>query len=104
MNKPLVGNAADEGQIKEAGNKVKFNRETELRDLQFVLQTRQGRNFLWRLMSHCRPECSAYDPHNGKQSYNIGKIDVGTFIKAEIIQADEESFFKMMREAKENSK
>ena len=44
--KPLVKNAADPGQVKEAESKLKRHRERELNDVRAVLSTPEGRRFI----------------------------------------------------------
>ncbi len=93
-------NASDEGEAKSAGSKVKLNRDTELNDLRFILQSKEGRRFLWKLLSKCRVFSSIWEP-SAKIHYNAGSQDLGHFIQAEIVTASQERYFEMMTEAKE---
>jgi hypothetical protein len=99
--KPLVKNAADEAQVKEAEGKVRRGRDRELEDLRVILSTPHGRRFMWRLMGHCRVHGSIWEP-SAKIHYNSGQQDIGHFLQAEIVEAGEQFYFQMMKEAKEN--
>jgi|SRR3990172_2559464 len=93
----LVRNSADEKQVQEAKRKEKFNRDDELEDLRFVLSSKQGRRFLWRLISWCGPFKSIWS-NSAAIHYNSGKADVGNFLMAETIDASKESFLMMQNE------
>lgn len=94
---PLVHNAADPEQIKNARKKEKFKRENELNDIRTVLSTSEGKRVLWRLLSQCRTFESIYE-QSARIHYNAGQQDLGHFIMAEIIAADEQLLFQMMKD------
>jgi len=98
--KPIVTNAASEDQQKEAKTKLIITRQTELNDLRFILSHPQGRRFMWRMLSHFKVFASIWD-NSAKIHYNAGKQDAGHFLQSEIVEADQNSYFKMMKEAKE---
>lgn len=102
QKKALVGNAADEKQVKEATEKAELIREQELNDLRWVCSHPQGRRFLWRLLSKCKVFGTIWD-NSAKIHYNSGQQDIGHFIMAELAEADEEILFQMMKEAKESA-
>lgn len=95
----LVGNCADPEQVKQAEKKVKNRRDTELEDIRFLLSDRRARNFIWRLLTHCRVFESIWEP-SAKIHHNAGRQDVGHFIMAEVVEAREDALLEMMREAK----
>lgn len=99
MEKVLVKNAADREQVREAKQKEVSQRERELNDLRSILNTKEGRRYLWRMMGHCRTFSSVW--HASAQiHYNSGMQDVGHYIMAEITEASPEAFFLMMKENK----
>lgn len=98
-DKTLVKNAADEGQVKSASQKVKMKRDEELRDLRVVLSTIEGRRFVWKLLSHCKVFESVWHP-SALIHHNSGKQDVGHFVMAEVVEANEKALLQMMQEAK----
>jgi len=93
----LVKNAADEGQVREAEKRERFTRRDELDDLRMVLETKQGRRLLWRLMTHCRVFESIYHA-SALIHYNAGMQDVGHFLLAEITSASSGALMTMMQE------
>lgn len=103
MHKPLVQNAADEDQVKDAKLKLKLSRDTELNDLRFILSSQQGRRFFYRLLAECRVFNSVWEA-SAKIHYNSGRQDVGHFIQAEIVEADQDAYFKMLTEAKRSER
>lgn len=96
----LVRNAADEAQVAEAGKRAKFDRKQELEDVRFILDSKQGRRFLWRLLSHCKVFESIWEP-SAKIHHNSGRQDVGHFLMAEVVAANEDALLQMMKEAKD---
>jgi hypothetical protein len=96
----FVKNAADKEQVKEAGRKERFIREQEIRDLQTILSMKEGRRFVWRLMSHCKAFHSIWEP-SAKIHYNAGQQDVGHFVMAEVTAASEDALLLMMKESKQ---
>ena len=93
-------NVADEKQVREQGAAVNRERLRELNDIRYLLQSPQGRRFLWRLLSRCKSFGSVWEP-SAKIHYNSGQQDVGHFIMAEIVEADENAFLQMMKESKQ---
>ncbi len=98
--KTLVANAADEVQVKEATKKIKDRRFYELEDIRAILKEPHGRAFLWRVLEHCKVFESIYHP-SALIHHNSGKQDVGHFIMAEIVAADDNAFLLMMKESKD---
>lgn len=94
-------NAADESQVNEAEKIAKEMRRIELNDIRTVLASISGRRFVWRLMGKCRTFSSVWEPKDSaKIHYNSGQQDIGHFVMAEIVDADENLLLKMMKEAK----
>lgn len=92
-------NAADESQVRSVGKKIDDQRLQELNDIKTVLATVSGRRLMWRLMGKCRTFSSVWEA-SAKIHYNAGQQDLGHFIMAEIVEADENLLFKMMKEQK----
>lgn len=95
----LVKNASDPRQVQHARRKDRDKRVRELRDLQTMLALPEGRRFLWRLLGHCRVNESIWHP-SALIHHNSGMQDVGHFIQAEIVDANEDAYFTMMKEAR----
>lgn len=97
---PIVQNAADESQVKNAGTKEKRQREKDLDDVRNVLTTLPGRRLLWRYLSECGVFRTSWHP-SALIHFNEGKRDMGLKILADITDADENFLLQMMKENKE---
>ena len=100
--KALVGNAASEKQVKKAVDKEITQRETELNDLRTVLSTPHGRRLVWRLLEKCRVFETIWES-SAKIHYNSGQQDIGHFLMAEVVHADDQSLLEMMKENKKET-
>ncbi len=89
-----------EKQVELDSKRKEIKRLKEIEDLRFVLKTTEGRRVFWRLMAHCRVLESIWDG-SAKIHYNSGRQDVGHFVMAEVIQANEDAYLLMMKENKE---
>jgi len=94
--KPLVTDVSDKKQVKAAEQKERLGRDQELND---ICSTPQGRRFMWRLLGHCRTFESIWK-NSAEIHYNAGQQDLGHFLMSEIVEADQEIYFQMMRENK----
>lgn len=97
--KSLVKNAADEEQVRRAENKILNGRDREIKDLQEVLSTQCGRRLIFRLLTHCKTFETIWE-QSARIHYNAGIQDVGHFIMAEVVAADETALLTMMTENK----
>jgi hypothetical protein len=93
-------NAADEQQVKEAGRKNKFGRERDLDDVLSIMNTKQGRRFIWRLLSFCKVFESSFTG-NSTTFFNEGMRNVGLMLMADINESCADKYLRMMKEAKE---
>ena len=98
--KPVVSNAANTEQLSEAEQVIKLARDNELNDIRSILMNKEGRRVFWRLLGHCNNFKSCFDPSGSRVYYNVGKQDVGHFIMAEILEANQDAYFLMMTEAR----
>lgn len=97
--KALVKNCADPQQVREAEAKVKWNRETELVDIKFLLSTPQGRRFIWRLINVICHYDAVSANNSGSMTYLLeGERSVGKLIKADCYEADLEAYHLMEKE------
>ena len=102
-NKPLVKNSADEGLIKNAQVKEKLLHDNKIRDLKSVLASESGRRFVWDLLSRCGIYTSSADASGSWTYYKEGRRSIGLGVLADIIEADPDSYLKMMKESKKES-
>ena len=94
--KPFVKNSGDKEQVKQAAQRERSRRERELNDIRELLDTAEGKRFLWRLLEYCRTFESIWDA-SARIHYRSGQQDVGHFLMAEIVAADADALIVMMK-------
>lgn len=96
MSGPLVRNASDEVQVKDAKIKVKMGREQEVNDLKFILATEQGRRFMWRYLEMCGVYRTSFT--GSSETYFLeGQRNIGLKLIADIVEADPDAYLKMIK-------
>ncbi len=95
-------NATNRKQIEESKKKQKRLLEEKKSDLRKVLQTREGRNVMWRFLEEARVFNSIWEP-SAKIHYNAGKQDFGHYLMAEIMNSDPDKYLLMVKENKEKN-
>lgn len=90
-------NAADEGQVQEATRDAKLRRERELNDLRSVLNTIEGRRFLWRILEFCGLYKTSFTG-SSETFFLEGQRNVGIKLITEIIETEPEAYLLMMKE------
>lgn len=83
----LVGNASDEGQVKDAERKERVRRRGEMADLRAVLATPEGRRTLYWLLDHCGTFRTIWHP-SAAIHYRAGEQDVGHWLMEQMGEAD----------------
>lgn len=101
MQEPMVSNASDKKQVKEARKKEARGRDREIEDMRSVLRSREGRRVIWRLLEQCSVFGSVNHSSGSQVYYNVGKQDIGHYLMKEIVETDENKLIEMMRENKE---
>lgn len=98
--RPLVKNASDPQQLKEAQAKKNLRDREEVTDLKFVLSHPQGQRLLWRILGKCGIFTASqhFDPH--VVYFNEGKRNLGLEILADINRADQNAIIQMMQRAR----
>lgn len=98
---PLVKNAADESQVKGAEKAEKRAKQREMNEILTILQTSQGRQYIWRLLEKCGVYQSSFDNSGSRVYFNEGQRNIGLMILADVNDADPDAYVTMMKEAKE---
>lgn len=98
MEKALVGNAADPKQVKAAARKERIIENEELRDIRFILKSKEGRRFLWRYLSKCGIFKQSFTG-NSETFFNEGKRAIGLMLLTEITEASPDAYVLMMKES-----
>jgi hypothetical protein len=102
MNKPLVKNASDESQVRNAEIKKKLIDDQEKNDLRFILSTDQGRRFIWKQLQLCGVFKSSFT--GSSETYFLeGQRNIGLKLLADVMDADPESYLKMFKKQKETN-
>lgn len=95
----IVKNAADEEQVKKAGEREKRGRDQDLSDLRRILEADHGRRFIWKTLVHCGIFTSSFTGNN-TTFFNEGRRDVGLKILADVMEAKPEAYTQMAQDAK----
>ena len=70
-------------------------------DVEFVLSTKQGRGFLWRVLSLCGVYQDIHSDNSEEMSRKLGQRSIGLLLMQIIGDVDQDKLFLMMKEAKE---
>ena len=98
-NKPLVKNAADETQVKNAEIKVKLNEDQKHNDLKWILATEQGRRFVWRLLETTGIFKSSFT--GSSETYFLeGQRNVGLKLLADVMECEPQAYLNMYIDSK----
>ena len=95
--KPYVKNAADTKQVKAAKEKEESRQERELNDVRHVLNSKEGRRFLWRYLGECGMFRTSFTG-NSETFFKEGERNIGLKIMSDITAASDEAYFLMMKE------
>lgn len=78
-------------------------RKQELNDIRTVLSNASGKRLIWRLLETCNTFNSVFSKELSTMSFNAGQQDIGHFLMAEIVNADENLLLKLMKDNKKRS-
>lgn len=76
-------------------------REREQSDLRFVMGNKQGRRFMWRLLSRAGVFQSSFNTNNAVMAFNEGNRNGGLQQLTEIMETCPERYTEMLAEQKE---
>lgn len=96
----LVDNSADAQQVKKARKAEKGQREQQIREMQQVLATPQGKRVLWRLLERCGVYKTSISTDPYATYYNEGERNIGLYVMAEINEANPQALLDMTVMAK----
>lgn len=92
-------NAADRRQVKKAEKEIRLNDRDAEDDIVWVLSTRQGRRFLWKMLEKANVFRNAMTG-NSQTFFNLGAQSIGQDLLREITEASPEAYIQMMKENK----
>ena len=100
MDRPLVKNAADARDVKRARQHDKWALERERTDLAHVLETPQGRRFLWKLLSDCGVFKLSFQYGDAQSTaFHEGSRRIGLALMVAIQELDPTLYHRMAKEA-----
>jgi hypothetical protein len=99
MTRALVGNAADQKQVRGAKKKEKEIGIGRAQDLHAVMSTLEGRRFVWWLLGECGVSATVMRGGPDLVEYNAGKQDIAHMLQARIIKLDPDNYLAMQNEA-----
>jgi hypothetical protein len=102
--RPLVDNAADAGQIRDAQRKQRAATKDHLADLKEIANTPAGERFLWRLFSKTGILHTAYRADANAMYFETGKREIGLELLADLMLADDQAFLRMQSNAVQEEK
>lgn len=70
-------------------------------DVEFVLSTKQGRGFLWRVLSLCGVYQDINTDSTEEMARKLGQRSIGLLLMQIIGDVDQDKLFLMMKEAKQ---
>lgn len=101
--KQAVKNTADREQVNAAALNEKVTQERDLNDLRIIMNTKEGRRFMWRLLSEARIFTTRYSENSLRMAYLEGNANFGLMLMADIDAACPEQFDTMRREQREDT-
>lgn len=104
MSKPLVTDASNEKQVQRSVQKQGDARDNLRSAMRLVLETHQGRQVLWHIMSECGMFKAGYEPDANLVYFQEGERNIGTRLLTLINASDPKAYLKMQTEAAELEK
>ena len=98
--KPYVTNAANETQVKEAGQKETRVRNTHYEDVKWVLSSQAGRRVLHKYLMDAGILVTSFNNSGSITAFNEGQRNMGLKLLADIEEADPEMYTLMRQEYK----
>ena len=94
----VVRNAADKEQVRNARKVVKDAEFDAHENVRVLLQLPQFRDFVWRLMGHCRTFEATFHPDPYQHAFNAGAREVGNFVNVMLMESDPDAFIQLINE------
>lgn len=87
--------AGDEAQVAKRRNKAQIRRDQEKADLSKILDTDEGKRFVWRLLGVCGIHRDPFNTNALAMAAQVGEQRVGRWIETEIAEACPCKFLEM---------
>jgi hypothetical protein len=95
-------NAADEENVKGRKRKDEQIRDRELHDTRSIMDTLEGRRFIWRLLDRAGVFRTSFTG-NSTTFFNEGQRNMGLIVLADVHEACADKYILMMTEAKKDT-
>lgn len=93
--------AGQERTAARSAEEERLQQEREQSDLRFVMSNKQGRRFMWRLLSRAGVYQSSFNTNNAVMAFNEGNRNAGLQQLNEIMETCPERYTEMLAEQKE---
>lgn len=103
MEKAFVKNAGDSRQVKDGKIKEEIRRDDELNDLRSILSNKEGRRFVWGLLTQCGVFKVSYVGNANDTIFNEGKRNIGLKLLQDVTTANPDLYLKMAKESEEGT-
>ena len=82
----------------QGAKKQRESREIELLTMRNIMQTENGRAFMYSCLQKCFTFESIFNADTHLQAFDAGKRDHGVWLDAELQEAAPDYYFKMLKE------
>lgn len=97
--KQHVRNAANESEVRSAEQRDKLAQEQADNDLRAILNSPQGRRFIWRLMEKTGLHKTSFT--GSSQTFFLeGQRNIGLLLLSDVMRVDPDSYTAMFKESK----
>lgn len=104
MTRALVGNAGDPQQVRKAKVKARIKDAQRVEDLAFVMNSAQGRRFVWWVLGISGIHESVMRDGKDMASYWSGRQDFGHILQERLVKTVPDSYLLMQTEAIQEEK
>lgn len=98
---PLDQEAQEVAAAENSAN-AQYLRNLELDDLRQVMNSKQGRRFMWRLLGKCGAMRQSFNTNGSIMSFNEGQRSIGIPLIADLMQHAPEKYAEMLKEHRKN--
>lgn len=101
MSDPLVQNAADPEQVRDAGRKTKHSNDRDMADLRAVMDSPAGRRVVWNLLQKFGLHRQPFTGSGPTTDFRCGETNAALFLYAQVNQACPDLYLTMLAEVSE---
>lgn len=90
--------AGDEAVVSKRKTKAQLLAEVEVEDLKRLLESKEGRRVLWRILGYCGVYDNAFTG-NSSTFFNNGRQDVGKWLIKELLRVNNKAYVNLQLSA-----